>query len=268
MDNEQFDFSCDVLEQSHDIAVLVDFWAEWCGPCRMLTPVLERVVARFNGKVVLVKINTEEHQAVAQKFNIRSIPNVKLFIDGKVADEFTGALPEAQIEQWLRKALPSPYTGEIRLARGLGEQGKQQQAISILEEVLLNEPDNIEATALLVRLTLFTKPTEVGKLIGMLEGESEYAEFAGSVRELVSMFVKKIDDLPEDPVRDRYAAALLELQAQDFNAALDGFIEVIKENRYYDDDGSRKACIAIFKYLGEDHTVTLRHRRVFDRALY
>ncbi len=268
MQSDQFDFTCDVLEQSHDIPVLVDFWAEWCAPCRMLAPELERVAARFEGKVMLVKVNTEEHPDAAEKFNIRSIPNVKLFINGKVVDEFSGALPQSSIEQWLRKALPSRYAGEVRLASGLVEQGKQQQAISILEEVLVNEPDNAGAIALMIRLKLFSKPAEAARLNDMLERDADYAEFAGSVRELFSILQKKSKELPEDPVRDRYASALAQLQARDFNAALTGFIEVIRENRYYDDDGSRKACVAIFKYLGEDNPVTLRHRRIFDRALY
>lgn len=268
MNDHQFDFSCDVLEQSHELPVLVDFWAQWCGPCRMLTPVLERIAEKFSGKVKLVKINTEEYPDIASRYNVSGIPNVKLFIDGSITDEFTGALPEAQIEQWLKRALPSRYSAEVKLAQDLVGEGKERQAAAILDEVLVNEADNIAALALMIRIRLFGHPDDALKLNERLEGEPGYGEFCDAVRTLGGLLQKDEDALPDDPVRERYRAALACLRSGAFSDAIEAFIGVIRENRYYDDDGSRKACIAIFKYLGEDHPVTLKHRRVFDRALY
>ena len=106
MSYEVENFQQDVLEKSFQQPVLVDFWAEWCGPCRTLGPILERLASENERKWSLVKVNTETHQEVAMYFQIRSIPAVKLFIDGEVVDEFTGALPEASIRQWLEQTLP------------------------------------------------------------------------------------------------------------------------------------------------------------------
>ena len=109
MSHEITDFTTDVLERSNSIPVLVDFWAAWCGPCRTLGPVLERLAEKQAGRWVLAKVDTEKFPQIAAQYGVRGIPNVKLFIKGKVVDEFTGALPERAVEQWLAKAVPGPH---------------------------------------------------------------------------------------------------------------------------------------------------------------
>ena len=268
MQTESLDFNCDILEQSHDIPVLVDFWAEWCGPCRMLGPVLESLAKKHSGKFLLVKVNTEEYPEIAQRYGIMSIPAVKLFIKGEIAGEFVGALPEDNIEQWLKKTLPSRYAEEIELAAGLVAEGKEFKAVPILEEVLKNESGNREATAMLARLKLFGSPEQAVILVSMLEEDEEFSELVSSVAILAELLARKSDTYPDGPSKELYMKAADELRGKNFDAALDAFIGVLREDRYYDDDGARKACIAVFKYLGEEHPVTLKHRKVFDRALY
>ena len=106
-------FDQQVLERSRELPVLVDFWAAWCGPCRVLGPVLEAMASQTDGRWELAKVDTETHQDVAARYGIRSIPAVKLFVDGEVVDEFVGALPEPQIRAWLERLLPRPSQAEV-----------------------------------------------------------------------------------------------------------------------------------------------------------
>jgi putative thioredoxin len=261
-----FDFQTDVLEQSKSIPVLVDFWAPWCGPCRTLAPVLERLAERHAGKWQLVKINTEEFPEIAERFGIRSIPNVKLFADGAVIDEFSGALPDYQIEQWLKKALPSPWAADVARAVAEVASGNTAAAIALLEGVLEKEPDNRKAAAMLVKLILFSRPVDALRIAESLEAEPDYAELSDTVRTLGTLLARSAGELPEGESKDAYSAAVESVRNGDLDSALDRFISVLRENRYYDDDGSRRACIAIFRLLGEDHDITMKYRRTFDRA--
>ncbi|MEI6846486.1 MAG: thioredoxin [Chlorobiaceae bacterium] len=267
MDSKQpFDFQLDVIAQSHDIPVVVDFWAEWCAPCRILTPLLEKHAEKNTGRWKFIKINTEEHPELISAYKIKSIPTVKLFVKGEVSSEFSGALPEYQLEEWLKKEIPSPYEKEILLAGDFVLQGKPVMAISLLDGVLHKEPENLKARALLVKLRLFLHPEEAVRLINPLENEPEYAELTETVKVLGRLLLLTRENLPDDSIKEDYLSAVNLLREENFAGALDSFIDVIRRHRYYDDDGARKACIAIFRFLGEEHEITRKHRKSFDRA--
>ncbi|AOS83808.1 thioredoxin [Chlorobaculum limnaeum] len=261
-----FDFQTDVIELSKTIPVLVDFWAQWCGPCRILAPVLKRLADRHAGKWVLVKVNTEEYPEISAQYGIRGIPNVKLFSNGEVIEEFTGALPEHQIEQWLSKALPSPWAEDVERAATEIAAGDNDAAVFLLEGVLANEPENRKAAAMLVKLILFSRPDEALRLAEPLEAEPEYADLSEAVRTLGALLARPSTALPKSESLEAYGLAVESLRKGDLDRALERFIAVLRDDRYYDGDGSRKACIAIFRLLGEEHEITMKHRQAFDRA--
>jgi len=264
------DFTDEVLERSFQTPVLVDFWAEWCGPCKMLSPVLERLASENGKRWTLAKLDTEQFPDIAAQYGVRGIPNVKLFVDGKVQAEFTGALPEHAVRKWLEKVLPSEYRKITGQAEALLVSGNTEAAQELLERVVQSEPSNIQARVLLAKTYVLTDPDRATQLVEGIEEDSSFFLTAEGLRTFAAL-MKKVQNpeaLPESPVRTKYLEAIAAVDRQDFDAALQKFIEVLREDRYYDDDGSRKACIAIFKYLGESHETTLNYRRDFSSALY
>jgi putative thioredoxin len=269
MSYEIQDFEVEVVERSRTIPVLVDFWAEWCGPCKTLGPVLERLAERAAGRWVLAKVDTEQHQQVATKFGIRSIPNVKLFIDGAPVNEFTGALPEHAVVQWLNRALPDPFAREIAIAEALITEGKQQEASALLEQVVQKDATHEQARVLLARTYIESAPEKALGLIQGIEEDSRNFPMVDAIRTVASL-TEKLNDpglLPESPVKTSYREGLHALAQFDHARALKLFIAVIRGERYYDDEGARKACVAIFKMLGEEHEITRMYRREFSSAL-
>jgi len=270
VDFDTDDFQRDVIERSHSVPVLVDFWAEWCGPCKILGPTLEKLARAAEGRWLLAKIDTEKHRNISTQYNIRNIPNVKLFIDGQVSDEFVGALPEPAVVDWLSKAVPSKHREQVDSARRLLGDHRPSDARELLEVVVAAEPTNEVATVLLAQTFLDSEPTRAVEMLEGIGRGSDRHEEAEAIRTLASL-CGRLDPggpLPEGLVKGLYERAIEKARLRDYGAALDAFIEVVLKDRGYDDDGARKACIAIFKLLGEDDSITRQHRPAFGNALY
>ena len=264
------DFERDVIERSRTLPVLVDFWAEWCGPCKVLGPVLEKLAGEQSDRWTLAKVDTEAFPHISTQYGVRSIPNVKLFVDGEVVDEFVGALPEPAVAEWLSKAIPSPYRGQLADARRLLNDNGAGPALELLRQVVAAEPDNHEALVLTARAVMPTNTEEAATVVGPVTLGSPHYDEAEAIRALCSMFAR-LDEpglLPESPVKGAYVQAFGSARAGDFEAALEGLIDVVRRDRRYDDDGGRKGCIAIFNLLGNDHELTRRFRSALSRALY
>jgi putative thioredoxin len=263
-------FETDVLERSHEIPVLVDFWAEWCGPCKVIGPILESLAREHKDEWALAKLDTERHPTVAAQYSIRSIPNVKLFVDGNITDEFVGALPEPRIVEWLSKAIPSKYRVQIEGARLLLLESKATHAAEMLQAVVAAEPHNENALVLLGQAQLGSDPRQAVRTVEPIGLGSRYLEQAQAVKMLAGLFerVNDTDSLPGDPVREEYLSAVRRARSGDFETALGGLVEVVRKNRSYDDDGPRKACLAIFTLMGDDQEVTKKHRNALSNALF
>ncbi len=270
MSYEITDFQKDIIERSRTIPVVVDFWAEWCGPCRVLGPILERLAAKSENRWALAKVNTDIHQEEAARYGIRSIPNVKLFIDGEVRDEFVGAIPEPSVVRWLEKVMPSPLRNDIAKAEELLKNGSMDEAVRLLSTVVAADPANHRARTMLARTILFTDPFRALELVEGIEPDSEFFDEAEAVRTLGAMLQRdgKPEVFPEGPMREIYRQATEAMKERRFDDALGKYIDVIRNDRFYDNDGARKTCIALFRVLGEEDPVTQRHRREFGSALY
>lgn len=264
-------FKEDVLEKSREIPVVVDFWAPWCGPCRILGPVLEQL-ATDNGEAwKLAKVNTDENQELSIQYGIRGIPAVKMFVDGEVVDEFTGALPKHAVEQWLARAIPSKSQSLVDEARKAIDAGRNDAARELLETVLSEDAGNGTAAVLLAQQILFDESERARQLVDGAEivdpVQQQIADGIVLISKLLAM-TPPYEDLPEGTGKGSYARAIQALADNEVNQALEAFIEVISTDRYYDDDGARKACLALFNMLGEHHPVTREYRPQFNMALY
>jgi len=259
-------FEDQVLRASREKPVLVDFWAPWCGPCRQLGPILERLSEEPDAPFTLAKLNTDEDQATAARYGIRSIPAVKLFVDGEVVDEFIGALPEAQVRAWLQRAVPSETRRLVQEAREALAGEDAAQAEALLEEAVALEPANPEAALALAKLVVFKDPARATQL-SHTHG-TDYAE-AEAVRRVAEALTDRApSDLPDDPARAPYAAGVGALQDGDTDVALSQLVDSVRRNRHFHDDAARKLALALFAVLGDRHPLTQKHRRPLERALF
>jgi putative thioredoxin len=260
------DFEQDVLAASHEKPVLVDFWAPWCGPCRQLGPILEKLSEEEGAGFTLAKLNTDENQAVAVQFGIQSIPAVKLFVDGQVVDEFIGALPEREVRQWLAQAVPSETRRLVEDARAAFDAGARDDAEALLEEAVAAEPSNAEAALLLAKLVLFKDPARAEALSHT--PSADYAD-AEAVETVVRLLQKGAEpDLPQSAGRDAYVHAVEALGRGEIDAALGGFVDSVRRDRHFHDDVSRRTLLHLFNVLGDRHELTRKHRRGLEMALF
>jgi putative thioredoxin len=259
------DFEREVIEASHEQPVLVDFWAPWCGPCRMVGPVLEKLVAEAGGRWRLVKINTDENQHLAAELRITGIPALKLYRDGGVAAELTGALPEREMRAWLEDHVPSAERVRLEAARSARAAGHNDEARKMAEELLANSADHREARLLLAELALPGDAEQARELLDGLAAGDYLDERIESMAQLAAFALRT--DNGDGESAARYLEGARALRQGRFADAAEALLDVLRRDRALD-DGARRTLVALFTWLGDGHEVTRSYRPRLASAMF
>lgn len=275
-------FRADVLDASMRQLVLVDFWAPWCGPCKQLTPVIERLVAATDGKARLVKMNIDKEPEIAAQLGVKSIPAVVAFQRGRPVDGFVGALPESQIKGFLER-LVGPIEDEgdaLQTAQALIDAGEVAAAHELLSELVNEEPANPKAIALLARL--YVAAGQFDSARGLLERLPESARKDADVAAVAAALenaaaaqdLGEIDDLkarinfdPND--LQAYFDLALALNAREMREdAANALLEIIRRDRSWNEDGARKQLVQFFEAWGPMDKAAVAARRKLSTLLF
>ena len=243
MDIETASFEREVIDASRTVPVVVDFWAPWCGPCRALGPILEKLEREYAGGFRLVKVNSDENQELAGAFNVRSIPYVLAFRDGKPVAQFVGALPEGQVRAFIEKLMPSPHERTLELASSLVEQGKVEEAEKLLDTV----PSHIDWDA----------------RVATLRAAIGFARASGDEPSLQA----RVDAHPDD-LEARLVLARLHAGQRRYREAMEQLLEIVRKDKNWRDGAAREQLLHLFTLAAAEPDLVSEYRRKLATALY
>jgi len=288
-DGDTESFMADVIEASQTTPVIVDFWATWCGPCKLLGPALEKAVKEARGAVRLVKIDVDKNQELAGQMRIQSIPAVYAFFQGRPVDGFVGAVPESQIKTFVGRLVqmgggpagPSPVEQALEQADAALAEGDHGTAGSIYSEVLGHEPDNVAAIAGLVRCLIAEGDLEQAReLLGGVpaaKANDQVLVAARSALELAEQSAGAAGELPQYRARlekdpndheARFALANALYAADQRDAAVDELLDIVRRNRGWNEEAARKQLVKLFEAMGPTDPLTLSARRRLSSILF
>jgi len=281
MDTTLATFENDVIEASTLAPVLVDFWAPWCGPCKTLGPMLERLEAEGAGKWKLVKVNVDENQELAQHFQVRSIPHVIAFADGRAVDQFIGVLPEGQIRAFLDKLVPDGAEAERRAAHLAWEAGEKDGAIDLIKTALALDPGYDDARLDLIGWLLaqnrIDEAREEEKLLSpkttqgidarynALKTELDAADAAADLPPADAL-IDAVNAHPDD-LEARFALANRLIAGRDYAGALEHLLAIVVRDRAFMDDVGRKTMLSVFELAQHQPELVSQWRRKLSAAI-
>jgi putative thioredoxin len=282
-DSDTANFGIDVIEPSMEVPIIVDFWAPWCGPCKQLGPLLEKLVTQAGGLVRMVKINVDENKELAGQMRIQSIPAVYAFKDGKPADGFVGAQTESQIKEFIGKLIgdaKTPIDAALEQAKVALTEGNTDQAGPIYMDIFSQDPENTEAAAGIIRCSIaIGELGQATEIIGQLSDQvklapeviaamsalelAEQSDASGDTAELK----KKVELDPNDH-QSRFDLAVALYGANQNGEALRELLELFRRDRNWNDEGARTQMVKIFEALGHDHPTTVEIRKELTALLF
>lgn len=274
------DFQRFVIDNSFEVPVLVDFWADWCEPCRTLGPMLERLATEYAGAFLLAKINADSEQAIASHFNVRSLPTVMVVRDGQIVDMLAGVQPESEYRKRIDAYRPRAADAILDAAEQLWLSGRQDEALQTLRDGIAQEPAELD-----LKVALAAKLLETGEMLEsgrLLRALPEAIQKTEPVPQLLAHlatleaaapkadFSAQEARLATDPNAHAVRLALAnELQeVGEYEAAATHFLELMRRDRSFGDDAGRKGLIALFELLGPEHPLTGTYRRRMASLLY
>ncbi|MDX3904736.1 MAG: thioredoxin [Pigmentiphaga sp.] len=280
MDVTLANFEREVLLASREKPVLVDFWAPWCGPCRSLTPALEKLEREYGGRFKLVKVNVDENQQLAAHFQARSIPLVVAILDGRPVDQFTGALPEGQLRAFIDRLLPLPHEQEHQQALAAMQAGDAAAAEKHLRAALMLEASYDPARMDYVELLLTTGRPEDAKaqfelLTPQAKADPHYANLETALNA-----VEQAQDTPEetelltriqqnpDDLQARLDLANKRIARRAWAGAMDELLEIVRRDRSFQDEIGRKTMIAVFDMASAQPELVAQYRRKLSSLLF
>ena len=272
-------FERDVLQASQKVPVLVDFWAPWCAPCRVLKPILEKLATEYQGRFLLAKVNSDDHPKLAAQFGVRGIPNVKAFVDGRLADEFTGALPESGVRAFIDRLIPTAGEKLRRTARALLAQGDFDEAERHLRSAVDLEPANHNVRLDLVELLLAKNSQAEADAVFAPIPERERDERADRIYTVLSLW-RKSQQLPAqevleeklardpDDLQARLALAERLVAERSYERALAELLEVVRKDRGAMRTSARKLMVEVFALAEDQSELVSEYRKLLASALY
>jgi putative thioredoxin len=271
-------FEREVIEASKATPVVVDFWAPWCGPCRVLKPILEKLASEYGGRFKLAKLNSDENQEIAAEFGVRSIPDVMAFKDGKPVSHFLGAVPESQVRAFIDELIPTPSEIERTRAAELRDAGDLAGAVEVLRKAIeldaANDPARLDLAELLIDLKRVEEAEAVlaavqpnidwDERLATLRAAVAFARSAGSASE--AELKAKLATNPADH-EVRFALAGLYAGSKRYREALDELLEIVRRDRNWKDGIARKQILAIFNLAENQPELVSEYRRKLASAL-
>jgi putative thioredoxin len=274
IDVSEADFEYEVVNYSQETPVVVDFWAEWCGPCKMLGPILEKLAQEGQGKFRLAKVNVDENPKLAMRYNVRSIPSVKAFRDRKVVAEFVGAQPEPRIRDFIQALAPSSADLIMEKASSFVEMQEWKSAEEAFRQALVEKPGFPPAMMGLAKSLLAQGLGDDALFI--LEDFPASREFSQAeqlipLAEALSRFLAENRDNggePDDSLEAAYQRALRLISLGNLPAAMDGLLDILRQDKNYQAGQARKALLGLFELLGADNPLTRQYRSELASILF